>query len=225
VTRELVVFPIARKWWISTSVISKLATSLNRRDEEPNVKLAQQIAAKSDAKAVRELVDNLASKDRGIQADCIKVLYEVGERKPALIAGYSEAFGDLLASKNNRLVWGAMTALDTIASEVPDEVDAMLPRIIRASDQGSVIAKDHAVGILIKLSSAGAYADKSFNLLIQQLKVCPTNQLPMYAEQALPIVDKKRRGVFVSTLSSRLKSIEKESKRKRAEKVIRKLSV
>jgi hypothetical protein len=95
---------------------------------------------------------------------------------------------------------------------------------MRASDQGSVIAKDHAVGILIKLSSAGAYADKSFNLLIQQLKVCPTNQLPMYAEQALPIVDKKRRAVFVSALSSRLKSIEKESKRKRVEKIIRKLS-
>jgi hypothetical protein len=205
-------------------VISKLATSLNRRDEEPNVMLAQQIAAKSDAKAVRELVDNLTSKDKDIQADCIKVLYEVGEPKPALIAGYSEAFGDLLESKNNRLVWGAMTALDTIASEVPDEVYAMLPRIIRASDQGSVIAKDHAVGILIKLSSAGAYADKSFNLLIQQLKTCPTNQLPMYSEQALPIVDKKRTAAFVSTLSSRLKSIERESKRKRVEKVIRKLS-
>jgi hypothetical protein len=100
----------------------------------------------------------------------------------------------------------------------------MLPRIIKASDRGSVIAKDHAVGILIKLSSAGAYANKSFNLLIHQLKVCPTNQLPMYAEEALPVVDKKRRAVFVSTLSSRLKSIEKESKRKRVEKVIKKLS-
>ena len=197
---------------------------MNRKDEEPNVILAQRITGKSDGKAVKELIDNLTNKDKGIQADCIKVLYEVGERKPALIAGYSEAFGNLLSSKNNRLVWGAMTALDTIASEVPDEVDAMLPRIIRASDQGSVIAKDHAVGILIKLSSAGPYADKSFNLLIQQLKVCPTNQLPMYAEEALPIVDKKRTAVFVSTLSSRLKSIEKESKRKRIEKVIRKLS-
>jgi hypothetical protein len=207
------------------SVISKLATSMNRRDEEPNVKLAQQIAAKSDGKAVKELVDNLVNKDKGIQADCIKVLYEVGERKPALIAGYSREFGDLLASKNNRLVWGAMTALDTMAREVPDKIQAMLPRIISATDQGSVIAKDHAVGILIKLSSVGAYADKSFNLLIQQLKTCPTNQLPMYAEQALPIVDKGRKAVFVSTLSSRLKTIEKESKRKRVEKVIRKLSV
>jgi hypothetical protein len=206
------------------SVIDKLSTSLSRSDEGPNVILAQRIAERGDRKAVRELVGNLSNKDRGIQADCIKVLYEVGERRPALIAGYSEEFGNLLASKNNRLVWGAMTALDTITSEAPDKVNSMLTKIISASDHGSVIAKDHAVGIPIKLSSIDAFADRSFDLLIQQLKVCPTNQLPMYAEETSSIIDKKRKGDFISTLSSRLKSIEKESKRKKVEKVIRKLS-
>src|SRR5262245_35715485 len=100
-------------------VIDKLAISLNRRDEVPNQELAQKIVAIGDQSAVKELIDNLASKNKGIQHDCIKVLYEIGERKPDLIATYHKEFGSLLESKDNRLVWGAMTALHMIALNEP----------------------------------------------------------------------------------------------------------
>jgi hypothetical protein len=65
-------------------VIDKLATSLNRRDETPNQALARSIAEHADKITVKELVDNLTNRDKNIQNDCIKVLYEIGERKPAL---------------------------------------------------------------------------------------------------------------------------------------------
>ena len=74
------------------SVISKLASSLNRRDEIPNQELAKQIAAKKDKNAVQELVDHLNNKSKDIQNDCIKVLYEIGAINPALIASYSKEF-------------------------------------------------------------------------------------------------------------------------------------
>jgi HEAT repeat protein len=205
------------------SIISKLASSLNRRDEGPNEALAKQIAEKNDKNAVKELIENLSNKNKDIQSDCIKVLYEIGEQKPALIAGYAEAFIGLLKSKNNRLQWGAMTAINTITPEVPEMVYAAIPQIIAAADSGSVITKDHAVNILIKLGSVKEYADSAFALLREQLLSSPVNQLPMYAERALPIINDKNKDEFIKTLTSRLPDIEKETKRKRVEKVIKKL--
>ncbi len=201
------------------SVIQKLASSLGRRDEVPNQQLAEQIASKNDMKAVQELVENLSNKDKNIQSDCIKVLYEIGERKPALISSYAKEFIALLDNKNNRLVWGAMTALDAITLEDPKTMYNDLTKIIDVADRGSVITKDHAVRILIKLAGIKQYADKAFALLIEQLKKCPTNQLPMYAENALPIINDKNKTLFVNILSSRLDKVEKESKR--VEKVVK----
>src|SRR5882757_2998530 len=97
------------------SILNKLATSLKRRDEVPNQVLAAEIAAKNNKVAIKELIDNLSNKSKDIQHDCIKVLYEAGERKPELITGYLKTFLELLHHKNNRLQWGAMTALHAIA--------------------------------------------------------------------------------------------------------------
>lgn len=204
------------------TVMSKLASSLNRRDEVPNQELAVKIAAKNDKAAVKELIENLFNKSSANQNDCIKVLYEVGERKPELIASYTKDFVSLLNHKNNRLQWGAMTALNTIVLENPKEIYFSLGKIIDAANAGSVITKDNAVRILIKLCSVKQYSDRAFSVLNEQLLTCPTNQLPMYAELAIPIITDKNKKTFERTLTSRLEDIEKESKRKRVEKVIKK---
>jgi len=206
------------------SVLNKLASALDRRDEVPNQELAQQIVTDNDTNAVKELVDNLKNKSKDIQNDCIKVLYEIGELKPALIADYGNNFVALLDSKNNRLQWGGMTALSSITSENPKAIYAVLAKIVAAADKGSVITKDYAVNILIKLCSIKEYADDAFSLLNEQLLHSPTNQLPMYAERAVPIINENNKKLFVRTLSSRLDEIEKDTKRKRVEKVIKKFS-
>ena len=206
------------------TIIDKLASSLNRRDEVPNQKLAMQIVDRNDEKAVEELVGNLTNKDREIQSDCIKVLYEVGERKPALIAKYAGEFSSLLDSENNRLVWGGMAALDQIALADPKTIYGMLTKIVGSGERGSVITRDHTVGILIKLASLSQYREKVIPLLIEQLKRSPTNQLPMYSENLVPIVTDKNSAAFVRTLTSRLDEIQKMAKRKRVERVIAKLS-
>lgn len=206
------------------SILGKLASSLGRRDEVPNQELARQILKSKDKQAVNELVENLANKDKNIQSDCIKVLYEIGELQPELIAGYDKEFLALLESKNNRLVWGAMTALDCIASINPAGIYKNLGQILIASDNGSVITKDHAVGILIKLAHHKKYADNALALLLDQFKVCATNQLPMYAENSVGVIADDKQEGFVKVLSARLADIDKESKRKRVEKVIKKLS-
>jgi uncharacterized protein YfcZ (UPF0381/DUF406 family) len=204
-------------------VINKLASSLNRRDETPNQELAAEIAGSNDKKAVQELVDNLSNKSKDIQSDCIKVLYEIGTIKPVLIAAHVNSFIDLLGNKNNRLQWGAMTALHTITNEKPEAVYNALPTIIAVADKGSVITNDHCVGILIKLAAVKQYAEDAFLLLLERLKICPTNQLSMYAENALAVIDESNKAVFIKTLTARLNEIKKGTKRARVEKVIKKL--
>jgi hypothetical protein len=205
------------------SILHKLATSLNRRDEVPNQELAKEIADKNNRKAVKELVDNLNNKSKDIQDDCIKVLYEIGERKPALIAAYVKEFIMLLTNKNNRLQWGAMAALDTITPKNPKIIYSLLSKIIAAADNGSVITRDRAVNILIKLCSVKQYAHNAFSLFIEQLLKSPANQLPMYAERAMPIINEKNKPLFIKTLTLRLGDIERDSGRKRVEKVIKKV--
>ncbi len=207
------------------TILNQLASALKRRDEVPNQELAKKIIAYNDRKAVKELIENLKNKSKDIHNDCIKVLYEIGEQQPALIADYAPEFVTLLEHKNNRLQWGAMIALDTITLLNPAILYKALTKIIASAEKGSVITTDHAVNILIKLCSLKEYAGNAFPLLIEQLLKSPTNQLPMYAEWALPIINASNKALFVKTLTSRLDEIEKESKRIRLEKVIKKVGV
>jgi hypothetical protein len=204
------------------SIIPKLATSLNRRDEVPKQELAAEIVASEDRAAVTELVENLSNKDKGIRYDCIKTLYEVGYRKPLMIADHLGQFVRLLESKDNRLQWGAMTALSCIVKERPSEIFGALAKIIEAGEKGSVITRDHCVRILATLASLNKYSEETFPLIVEQLMKAPTNQLPMYAEIALPVVTSINKERFIMALGGRLDDMERESGRKRVEKVIKK---
>ncbi|MBN8857398.1 MAG: hypothetical protein J0H29_03355 [Sphingobacteriales bacterium] len=206
------------------SILNKLATSQNRNDELPNIELAIDIANNKDKAAVKELVALvLSGKNRDIQNDSIKVLYEVGERNPSLISHYSNTFAGLLSSKNNRLQWGAMSALNAIASIEPDLIYYLLPELEAAVAKGSVITRDNYVYILIRLAGINNYRNKAIALLKEQLINCPANQLPMYAEKSLPIITSSEKDNFIQILQSRWSEFEKASKQVRVEKVIRKL--
>lgn len=205
------------------NTIDKLASSLNRRDEVPNQELAKAIVAGKDTKAIQELVQYLSHKSKDIQSDCIKVLYEIGEQQPSLIIPYASDFIALLDSNNNRLQWGAMSALNSITAEIPKVIYPVLGKLAAVADKGSVITRDNYVAILIKLCAVKEYADNVFALLNEQFLLSPPNQLPMYAELALPIIDNRHKTLFIKTLMARLGDFEKESKRKRVEKVLKKL--
>ena len=204
------------------SVINQLASSLNFRGTEPNKALARQIAAENNHEAVKELVANLNNK--AIQSDCIKVLYEAGEINPELIAGYAKDFIRLLDNKNNRMQWGAMTALDLITLQNADLVYNCLGKIVDIAEKGSVITKDHCMGILTKLCSVKQYAADAFAIFADLMQGCPSNQVPMYAEMALPVITPDMKTKFIKVLNDRIPDVEKDAKKKRIEKVIKKLT-
>lgn len=206
------------------SIIPKLATSLNRRDEIPNIELAAEIAQKGSKMSVGELTLGLSHKVKAIRYDCIKVLYEIGKIKPALISDSYRLFVAMLESSDNRMQWGAMTALACLAAEYPREIYTSLEKIAKAADKGSVITRDQYVNILITLSATERMTKTTIPLLFDQLRSCPVNQLPMYAENSIPVINNANRELFIDVLSGRLDGIEKESGRKRVAKVIKKVS-
>jgi hypothetical protein len=177
-------------------VLARLASALGRNDERPNVELAEDLAKTGDKAAIAVLAKTLGEGPLALQNDAIKVLYEIGVLNPGLVAPYADTFLALLESKNNRNVWGALQAIDTIVLEQSAEVLAALPAILAAADKGSVIER-----------VAGA----------------APNQFPMYAELAAPVIDTIHKAQFIAVLEARLKSIDAPAKQKRVEKVLRSL--
>ena len=208
---------------ISRPVLAHISSALGRADQAPNEELAQRIAENNDSGAVTELIENLAHESRTVQSDCIKVLYEIGAREPQLISPYFRQFARLLQSRNNRLQWGAMKALDSIASVEPAKIFALLPEILAAATRGSVITRDHATAILVKLARIKKYSAACMPELLQALKTSPNNQFPMYAENALPAVNSSSKKQFAKVLADRAKKLEKDSQKKRVLKVLRKV--
>lgn len=205
------------------TVLDKLAGALDRRDEAPNVALAEAIVASNDKAAIVELAGAVRSGPARQANDALKVLYEVGVRRPELIGGQCPVFIEALKSSNNRKVWGAMTALDAVAEQRADTLVAELPAIIAAADRGSVIAKDHCNSILVKLARAG-YGAKAVPILVERLKTAAPNQFPTYAEEMAAVITPEARPGFLAVLKGRLASIGQESKRKRVEKLMSKLN-
>lgn len=205
------------------SAIPLLACSMGRTDEEPNTALAVAIAAGKNTFAIRELVDALGSKDKLLRSDALKVLYEVGYRSPELIAPFIAQFKNLLANPDNRLVWGAMCAIDGIATVKPDVVFMILPQIMAAVDRGTVITRDHAVKTLAKLAAHERFARTAMPLLLEQLRTAPVNQLPMYAELTAAIVFPHDVNSMRQILEARLPELPNQAKKKRVEKAIKKL--
>ena len=205
------------------SILQLLSSSIGRKDKEQNKKLAGEIANQENIKAIKDLITNLNSNDKNIQSDCIDTLYEIGYLKPELIADYYNDFIKLLDSKNNRLVWGGMIALSTITDLKHKEVFKTLNKIITVTDKGSVITIDNGVKILIKLTKHSEYFETTNYLLTKQLLKCPIKQLPMYSERTLECITDRNKQEFVQLLENRFPECEKESQKKRLEKILKQM--
>ncbi len=186
------------------SVLDKIAFYQNRRDEVPNQQLAKELAQTENKSGIAEIASNLQNKNKNIQSDCLKVLYEIGYLKPELIADWVNDFLDLLKSKNNRMIWGAMIALATIADKKPKEIYAKLDDVTAAVDKGTLITVVWGVKALAKVAAADKnYKQKIFPFLIAQLKKCIPRDVPMHAESILPAVNDQNKQEFLRIIEAR----------------------
>ncbi|MBN2383750.1 hypothetical protein JXQ70_12820 [bacterium] len=172
---------------------------------------------------IREVVAYLRHKDKAIQSDCIKVLYEIGYLKHALIAEYVADFIGLLTHTNNRLVWGAMIALSTIATIRAREIFDARERVMQSLESGSVITVDAG----IKTLAGVAAAEVSFNTvlfpyLLNQLRLCRPKSVAQYAESIFVAVTEQNVHQYREVLAARKEDLQP-AQLKRIEKLERRL--
>jgi len=190
------------------AVLDRLATFQKRRDEVPNQELARDLAARKDKAGIREVAENLRNKNKGIQADCIKVLYEIGYLNPDLIADFAEDFISLLKSHNNRLVWGGMIALSTLADKRAAVLFDHLAEIQKAVKTGSVITVDNGVATLARVASVSDKYDQAiFPFLLQHLKSCRPKDVAQHSEKSLPAVKTSNKEKFIKVLEKRMEDL------------------
>ena len=203
------------------SVLKRIAHFRGRRDEVPNQELARQLVQSQDRDGIQEIAANLWHEDVNVRSDCLKVLYEVGYLEPALIADHVGEFLKLLDSRNNRLVWGAMITLATIATLRAEDLFQHRAAILEAMAQGSVITVDAAVKALAAVAShKDAYRAELFPHLLLHLQSCRPKDVPQHAESTLVAVDAAHSDAFLSVLESRLPDLSS-SQAARVKKVIR----
>ncbi len=206
------------------SVTDKLASALDRNDERPNVALAEELAAAPDETAIAELALLLSAGSKAQKHDAIKVLYELGYRRPELIAPHVAVFLSLLSTRDNRMLWGTLIALATLASSCPHELAAHLNAILAAADRGSVIAKDAAMKILSALNTDPELNPRITPILLQRLTGAAVNQVPSYAEFAAPTIAEKDRPAFRKIVADWRDRIPMPAKKKRLDKVLKRIT-
>lgn len=187
------------------AVLDKIAHLQGRRDEVPNQELARALAETEDRAGIQEIAENLWQRDPAIQSDCLKVLYEIGYLNPTLIADYVDDFVRLACGKNNRLAWGGMIALSTIASLQADVIDAQFERLLKAIERGSVITIDNGVKTLALVAAhPTAHRPQIIAFLLDHLAACRPKDVPQHAEHALAAIAPDNQEAFVQVLEKRL---------------------
>jgi len=204
-------------------MIERVAYHLGKNDEEPNIALAIQLCETKDSEGIKEMIDGLKNKNQQVANDCIKVLYEIGERNPKLIAGYVLEFIQLLKSRDNRLVWGGMTALSKITFLKPKEVFENINVVVRAYENGSVITRDNSISVFAELAKADQKHEKILvKRLIDHLKTCRSKEVGQHAERAFICVNASNSKEFMTVLLQRRENLT-DAQKKRVDKLIHKI--
>lgn len=205
------------------TIINQLSSALGQKGNAANIALANKIAGVKNYKAIKELVENLKNKDKKIQADCIKTLYEIAYIKPELISDYHSEFLELLLSKNNRLVWGGMIALMIITDLKNKKIFASIDLISDTVNKGSIITVDCGVELFAKLNKYPEYQNKVENLLIDQLWKCQIKQLPKYMEKSIISITEQNKEIYQKIINERKGECNKDSQVKRLDKILKQI--
>lgn len=172
------------------SWIKKIAYHQNIRGEEPNKALAKEIIKTESVEALKEISEYLFDKNRSISSDVLATMYHVGYEKPELITPYLNDFVNLLSSKVNRMVWGSMIAISTIAKIKPEDVFKHINLIITTIKNGSLITEVWGLVTLVNtVINNSKYEEKIIPLLIDYLKSCRPIDFAKRVETMLPIIN------------------------------------
>jgi hypothetical protein len=175
-------------------LLARLAVSMSRVDEMPNLELAADIVVTDDVEAVGLLVGVIERHDDTHAPDAARVLCEVGTRAPELLEKHAERLIAMCEDSQRDMLANTMFALSPVA---PRYVDALwdlrdlfwsaLADLTQPADPSINLAQAGAVRLLSSLCSAGPdYARTLAGGLVDLLGKCLPKDVAFFAESVLP---------------------------------------
>ena len=171
--------------------INKIAFNRGIRNESPNKELAKELGDTENSEGIHEISKYLYDKNKSISSDCLAVLYTIGYTKPELIQDYVDDFLKLLESKINRMVWGSMIALSTIAKLKSDYLYKKIDLILKTMSEGTLITEVWGIQTLVNLSIDNVkHKNKLLPILFDYLEKCRPIDFPKRVETILPVIER-----------------------------------
>ncbi len=211
------------------AIEKRLASSLKRRDQQPNIELAQELdkelSENPQSSPVTTLIEIAGTGKKAAQYDAIKTIYELGRINPSHITPFTEQIIALAQTNDSRVIWGVLQVLNILCDFEPVLLMSNLNLLLAATDRSSVIASDNMMAILAKLNAHEDFSPTITPILLQRLAHSAPNQFPTYAELASVTVPDNNKDQLLKIIDQRLNAIASKPKRSRLFKLKKSLQI
>lgn len=192
-------------------VLSRLAVSVGRSDEMPNLELAADIVFADDTDAVSVLVAVIERHDDVHAPDAARVIAEVGTRAPDLLLAHADRLVDLIDPTRGEMLAYTMLALSPVA---PRYAETLWPArdlfwaALSDLSQPAELAQGGAVRLLSAMCAANPdYARTLAGGLVDLLGKCMPKDVAFFAESVLPALGPAHSHRAKPVLDRRLKEL------------------
>ncbi len=192
-------------------VLSRLAVSVGRYDEMPNLELAADIVFGDDTDAVSVLVSVIERHDDLHASDASRVICEVGTRAPDLLLAHADRLVEMIDVSRSEMLPYTMMALSPVASRYAEQLwpsrDLFWASL---ADLGSTaeLAQGGAVRLLAAMCAASPeYARTLAGGLVDLLGKCMPKDVAFFAESVLPALGSAHSHRAKPVLDRRLKEL------------------
>jgi hypothetical protein len=171
-------------------LLSRLAVSMQRSDDMPNLELAAELVGSGDDGAVGILVGVIERHDSEHAPDAARVLCEVGMRAPALLLKHADRLLSLCEESQKDMLPYTMYAFSPVAhrhAEALWDMRDLFWSALADLTQPADMAQAGAVRLLSALCAAGPdYARTLAGGLVDLLGKCMPKDVAFFAESVLP---------------------------------------
>ncbi len=201
-------------------IARRLTAATRRKDFQPNVELAIELVDTWDEAAVQQVFELVENGSKRQAHDAIQVAFEIAQREPELIQPHLDTLIDLLRSRDNRLLWGALYALSGLVAIDAKRLYAHLDQILDGAARASVIGRDKTLVILVGLMRTKRYTKRITPLLLAHVQAAAINQFPTYAEAAATCLPDNALPALVKLIKARRDLAEYPAKQKRMQRLL-----
>jgi hypothetical protein len=192
-------------------LLARLAVSVGRSDEMPNLELAADIVFADDADAVAVLIGIIERHDETHAPDAARVVAEVGTRAPDLVLGHAERLIEMIDPTRREMLPFTMLALSPVASKHAEALWSsreLFWQALADLTQPADLAQAGAVRLLASLCAAGPdYARTLAGGLVDLLGKCMPRDVAFFAESVLPALGAAHSHRAKPVLDRRLKEL------------------